>query len=40
MHNLVVSEDQVHSTVKAEAFKEVYYGECSDEDIALARTLL
>lgn len=38
--NLVVSEDQTSATVREEAIREVLYGECSDEDVALARSLL
>lgn len=38
--NLVVSEDQTYSNVRPEAYKDVYYNTCDDEDIALARTLL
>lgn len=38
--NLVVADDQVTSMVKADAYRDVYYNTCSDEDIALARTLL
>src|SRR5215831_3369693 len=38
--NLVISEDRLSVTVREQAIKEVLYGECSDEDIALARSLL
>ena len=38
--NLVVSEDQTSSTIKPEAIREVFYGDCSDEDVTLAGTLL
>src|SRR5262245_13853653 len=38
--NLVASEDQSMATIRAEAVREVLYGECSDEDVALARSLL
>lgn len=38
--NLVVAEDQTYSNVRPEAYKDVYYNTCDDEDIALARTLL
>lgn len=38
--NLVVADDQVTSMVRAEAYRDVYYNTCSDEDVALARTLL
>jgi pimeloyl-ACP methyl ester carboxylesterase len=38
--NLVVSEDQTSSAIKPEAIREVFYAGCSDEDVALAGTLL
>jgi len=38
--NLVFTEDQSYSTVKEKALKDLFYGDCSDEDIALARALL
>ena len=38
--NLVVSEDQTSSTIKPEAIREVFYGDCSDEDVTLAGMLL
>jgi pimeloyl-ACP methyl ester carboxylesterase len=37
--NLVVAEDQISARVREEAIREVFYGECSDEDVALARSL-
>jgi pimeloyl-ACP methyl ester carboxylesterase len=37
--NTVWAEDQ-SCTVKDEALKEVFYGDCSDEDVARARSLL
>ena len=36
----VMNVDSVASTVVAEALKEVFYGNCSDEDLALARSAL
>lgn len=38
--NLVFAEDQSHATVKNEAIKEAFYGDCSDEDVARAKSLL
>jgi pimeloyl-ACP methyl ester carboxylesterase len=38
--NLVVSEDQTSSTIKPQAIKEVFFADCSDEDVTLARMLL
>jgi pimeloyl-ACP methyl ester carboxylesterase len=38
--NLVMAEDQRSATVRQSALKEVFYGKCSEEDIALARLLL
>jgi pimeloyl-ACP methyl ester carboxylesterase len=38
--NVIMSEDQSYSTVKADAIREIFYGDCSDEDIALAKLLL
>lgn len=38
--NLVMSADQRSVTVKEEVIKEVFYEECSAEDVALARLLL
>lgn len=38
--NLVMSEDQSAATVKEEALKDVFYADCSDEDIARAKSLL
>ena len=38
--NLVMAEDQSSATVQEAALKEVFYGGCSEEDIALARLLL
>lgn len=38
--NLVMADDQSYSTVREEAIREVFYGDCSNEDIALAKLLL
>lgn len=38
--NLVVAPDQSSFTVRPEAIRDAFYGDCSDEDFALARTLL
>lgn len=38
--NLVVSDDQLYATVRAEAQREGFYEECSDEDVAQAQSLL
>jgi pimeloyl-ACP methyl ester carboxylesterase len=38
--NLIMAEDQSFATVKEEAIKQVFYGDCSDEDVARAKKLL
>ena len=38
--NLVFTSDRSSVTVREEALKDVFYGDCSDEDVALARALL
>ena len=38
--NLIMAEDQSHMTVKGEAIRETFYGECSAEDVARAKSLL
>lgn len=38
--NLVVSDDQSRATVSEQAIKDAFYGDCSSEDIAWAKTLL
>jgi len=38
--NLIMAEDQSYATVKEEALKEVFYGDCSDEDVRRAKSLL
>ena len=40
LDNLVPSEDQKSATVRADVVKDAFYAECSDEDVALARSLL
>lgn len=35
--NVVMSEDKTYSTVRSEALRDVFYGECSAEDVALAQ---
>ena len=38
--NLIMSEDQSYATVKEEALKEVFYSDCSDEDVDFAKSRL
>ena len=38
--NLVPSADQSYVTVREEVLKEVLYGDCSEEDVALAKALI
>lgn len=38
--NLVWAEDRSYSTIRDDAVKAVFYGDCSDEDVARARSLL
>lgn len=38
--NMVMSDDKSTSTVRDESIRSAFYGECSDEDVALARSLL
>jgi len=40
MPNVILSEDQSYSTVRVDAIKDIFYGDCSDEDVALAKSLL
>jgi pimeloyl-ACP methyl ester carboxylesterase len=40
MSNLIFADDQSHATVKSETIKEAFYGDCSDEDVARAESLL
>ena len=37
--NLLVAGDGTYSTVRENALKDVFYGECPDEDLALAKLL-
>jgi pimeloyl-ACP methyl ester carboxylesterase len=38
--NMVVADDQRSVWIRDEAVRETFYGECSDEDVTLARALL
>jgi len=38
--NLIMAEDQSYATVKEDALKEVFYGDCSEEDVTRAKSLL
>jgi pimeloyl-ACP methyl ester carboxylesterase len=38
--NLIMSEDQSYANVKQEALKEVFYADCSDEDVEFAKSRL
>jgi pimeloyl-ACP methyl ester carboxylesterase len=38
--NMVMSDDKSSSTMRDDALRETFYGECSDDDIALARLCL
>jgi pimeloyl-ACP methyl ester carboxylesterase len=38
--NLIMAEDQSHATVRDEAIREAFYGDCSDADVARAKSLL
>lgn len=38
--NLIMAEDQSNAVVRDETIKEVFYGDCSDEDVAQAKLLL
>jgi len=38
--NLIMAEDQSYATVRDEGIKEAFYGDCSDEDVARAKSLL
>jgi pimeloyl-ACP methyl ester carboxylesterase len=40
MPNVILSEDQSYSTVRADAIEKIFYDDCSDEDVALAKSLL
>ncbi len=39
-HNMVMAEDKASSTIREEALRSAFYGECSDDDVALARALV
>lgn len=38
--NMVMSEDKSYSTMRDSSIRDAFYGECSDEDVALARSML
>lgn len=38
--NLIMAEDQSSATVKEEALKEIFYADCSDEDVEFAKSQL
>jgi pimeloyl-ACP methyl ester carboxylesterase len=38
--NLLVADDQLSVRIRDEAVRETFYGECSDDDVTLARALL
>lgn len=38
--NLIVADDHRSVRIRDEAVREIFYGECSDDDVALARALL
>jgi pimeloyl-ACP methyl ester carboxylesterase len=38
--NMVMAPDKRSSTIREESLREVFYAQCSDEDVALARRLL
>ncbi len=38
--NVIMSEDRSYTTVKTDAIKDVFYHDCPDEDVALAKLLL
>jgi pimeloyl-ACP methyl ester carboxylesterase len=38
--HLVISKDRSSVMIREEAFRELFYGECSEEDVTLARSLL
>lgn len=38
--NLIMAEDQSFATIKEEVVKATFYGDCSDEDVERARSLL
>jgi pimeloyl-ACP methyl ester carboxylesterase len=38
--NLIMAEDKTYATLKDEVIEEAFYGDCSDEDVAGAKSLL
>ncbi|MFQ5814705.1 MAG: alpha/beta fold hydrolase [Anaerolineae bacterium] len=38
--NLITAEDESYITVRDEAIKELFYGDCADEDVRRAKSLL
>lgn len=40
MPNVIMSEDKSYYTVRADAIREIFYHDCSDEDVTLAMSLL
>jgi pimeloyl-ACP methyl ester carboxylesterase len=38
--NLLLFQEQGHATVREEGIRELFYGDCHEEDVALARLLL
>ena len=38
--NLVMAPDESYATIRDEAIREVFYGDCTDEDVSRARSLL
>jgi len=38
--NIIFAEDMSYATVRDEAVKEAFYGDCSDEDVAWATSML
>ena len=38
--NLIFADDRSHATVRDEAIKDAFYGDCSDEDVVRAKSLL
>jgi len=38
--NLIMAEDQSYATIRDEGIKDAFYGDCSDDDVARAKSLL
>lgn len=38
--NLILAEDQSYATLKEDALQEIFYGDCSPEDVTRAKSLL